>query len=182
MEYRSSQQNLRSSSCSFDEVFHFSRPAGSDDFRGTCLRHRPDDRQIITGLCSVSGFAGRQNHFDTEVIDLFGKIHGIKSGSGAAAINVNLVTGRHRRIHIKVDRNSYCINTEFADELPDKLRAAECRAAGGNFIRTGGQHLPGGFHIADTAADSERNGTDIGDFADDFSQCVAFFHGCGNVK
>ena len=125
MEHRCRQQYFSSGFCRFHEVFHFSGAAGCHDFRRTCLRHRPDDRQIITGFRAVTGFAGRQNNLHAEIVDLLGKIDRISAGRSSATVNVNLVSGGHSRVDVEVNSNRNGIDTKFTDKLFDKLRTAE---------------------------------------------------------
>ena len=68
MKHRGGKQNLRPRFDRVKEVLHFAGAAGSDDFRLADFRHRPDDRQIVSGLGAVSRLAGRQNHLNAVTV------------------------------------------------------------------------------------------------------------------
>ena len=150
-------------------VGHSAGIAGAARGHDLCRRslfHRPDDGQVVTGLGTVAGLAGGEDHRHAKGIDLPGPLDGIGTGRGAAAVDVHLVARRQCRVLVHVDRHGHLFRPELLDHFRDDLRPAEGGAAGRDLIGPGLEHSGGRGHVGDAAADGKRHGCGIGHAAD----------------
>ena len=157
MEHRGRKQDFRPRFDRVEKMLHLPRSARGDDLRVAGVRHRPDHRQIVTGLRPVARLAGRQDDRNSISVHPFRPFERVGPRRRAAAVDVDFVSRGKRRIHVDVDRHRQHVTPEFADDRPDQLRLAERRAADRNLVCSRFEYVRRRLHVIDSAADRERD-------------------------